>query len=107
MKVPHIDHGEVTADVTVEDKESTRLTSENLISKMIQASRSPESCVFLKIPGKNEIFIYTYGVILTQRHNSTMFNKTAGNYPAQVCKTTPHPHSIYYKERIRIIQIWR
>ena len=53
MEAVHLDHREVATHVSVEDKEATRGTTQDLVTKMVDASRRSQGTVLLEIPVQN------------------------------------------------------
>ncbi len=50
MEFTHLLHGEVTADVRVEDKECPGTTPEDLISEVVETAGCAQGGIFLQIP---------------------------------------------------------
>ena len=50
MESVHLHHGEVTADIRVEDKEGSRIAAEDLVSEVVDAPGRTQRGILLQIP---------------------------------------------------------
>lgn len=50
VKMGHLPHWEVTADIRIEDKESPGVATQDLVTKVVDTTSCPQRSILLKIP---------------------------------------------------------